>query len=323
MTMDSIIEIGKDTLKKEADAIVQLIHKIDESFEKAVDLILSCTGLVIVIGMGKSGHIGRKIAATLTSTGTRSVFMHPGEGEHGDLGIISKDDVCLILSHSGNTEEITKILPMIKRNGASIISISANEQSKIATSSNVFLNTFVTVEADPLNLAPTSSSTVTLALGDALAVTLLRMKQFSEKDFAGFHPGGMLGKKLLLKVSDIMFDSNDIVLAKPSSEIKEVLFKMTEKKIGFAVVIDDDKKVIGLITDGDIRRSAIKNPEIFLLNCKDIMHINPYTIKKDILAYDALKIMKEKKISCLIVAEDDTLIGAIDIEEIARTGLKE
>jgi len=320
--MDSSIEIGKNTLKKEGEAILQLVPKIGEAFENAVNLLFSCKGLVIVIGMGKSGHIGRKIAATLTSTGTRSIFMHPGEGKHGDLGIISKDDICLILSHSGNTEEITKILPSIKKNGAKIISISSNEHSKIAVNSDVFLNTYVKVEADTLNLAPTSSSTVTLALGDALAVALLKKKQFSKKDFASFHPGGMLGKKLFLRVSDVMLHLDDIVFTKPTSEIKEILFKMTEKKIGFAVIVDDEKKIKGLITDGDIRKNAMENPEIFNLKCQDIMHPNPYTISKDLLAYDALKIMKEKKISCLIVEENEKIIGAIDIQEIARTGLK-
>jgi arabinose-5-phosphate isomerase len=174
-----------------------------------------------------------------------------------------------------------------------------------------------------LNLAPTSSSTVTLALGDALAVALLKKKRFNEKDFAGFHPGGMLGKKLLLRVSDIMFQLDEIVLAEPASEIKDILFKMTEKKVGFAIVVDDNKKIIGLITDGDIRRYAMENPKIFHLKCKDIMHSNPFTIRKDVLAYDALKIMKEKKISCLIIEENGKILGAIDIQEIARTGLKE
>lgn len=321
--MDSSIEVGKNTLKKEAEAILQAVSKIGEDFEKAVDILFSCTGLVIVIGMGKSGHIGKKIASTLTSTGTRSVFMHPGEGKHGDLGIISKDDTCLILSHSGNTEEITKILPSIKKNGAKIISISSNKNSKIAGSSDVFLNTYVDIEADTLNLAPTCSSTVTLALGDALAVALLKKKRFNETDFASFHPGGMLGKKLFLHVSDIMFHLDDIVIANHLSEIKEILFEMTEKKVGFAVVVDDEKKIEGLITDGDIRRNAMKNPGIFSLKCKDIMHSKPYTIHKDLLAYDALKIMKEKNISCLIVEENEKIIGAIDIQEIARTGLKE
>lgn len=321
--MDSSIEVGKNTLKKEAEAILQLIPRIGEEFETAVDLLFSCNGLVIVIGMGKSGHIGKKIAATLTSTGTRSVFMHPGEGKHGDLGIISKDDVCLILSHSGNTEEIVKILPAIQKNGARIIAISSNEQSKIASISTVFLNTYVDIEADTLNLAPTSSSTVTLALGDALAVALLKKKRFNEEDFAGFHPGGMLGKKLLLRVSDIMFHLDEIVLAESISEIKDILFKMTEKKVGFAIVVDDNKKIIGLITDGDIRRYAMENPEIFHLKCRDIMHSNPFTITKDVLAYDALMIMKEKKISCLIIEENEKIIGAIDLQEIARTGLKE
>ena len=320
--MDDIIEIGKKVLKDESEAISNIISHLDDNFRKAVDLLQENQGLVIVIGMGKSGDIGKKISATFTSTGQRSIFLHPSEGEHGDLGIITENDICIILSHSGSTEEVARIIPFIKRKKAKIVSISSNEKSKIAKQSDIFLNTYVRYEADPLNLAPTSSSTATLAIGDALAVTLSKIRNFSKEDFAMHHPGGVLGKKLLLKVEDIMLHNNVIVLANPNTEIKSVLFEMTKKKQSFASIIDDKNKILGLITDGDIRRNVVKNPSLLNSKCKDIMHKKPITIKKEILAYDALSMMKKKQISCLLIEENKQLIGAIDNQEIARTGIK-
>jgi arabinose-5-phosphate isomerase len=321
--MNEIIKTGKEVLKEEAKAILDLIPCINEKFKSALELIHSTSGMVIVIGVGKSGYVGRKISATLTSTGTRSIFLHPEEGIHGDLGIISGDDVCLMISHSGNTEEITRLIPFIKRTGAKIIAIASDEYSKIAKEADIFLNTHVKHEACPLNLAPTTSSTVTLALGDAIAIALLKMRDFNKKDFARFHPGGILGKKLFLRVEDIMFDKNQIVIAQVDTDIKAIMFGMTGKKSGFAAIVDDKQYILGLITDGDIRRTASKDPSLLNTKCGKIMNPNPILIKKEMLAVDALKLMKEKQISCLLVEEEKRIIGAIDVQEIARTGIKE
>ncbi len=321
--MDKIIETGKEVLKEESKAILDIIPCISGEFKSAVELIYSTYGMVIVIGVGKSGYVGRKISATLTSTGTRSIFLHPEEGIHGDLGIISDDDVCLMISHSGNTEEITRLIPFIKRTGAKIIAIASDEYSKIAKEADIFLNTHVTREACPLNLVPTTSSTVTLALGDAIAIALLKMRDFNKKDFARFHPGGILGKKLFLRVEDIMFDKNQIVIAQADTDIKAILFGMTGKKSGFAAIVDDKQYILGIITDGDIRRTALKDSSLFNTKCGEIMNPNPISIKKEMLAVDALRLMKEKQISCLLVEEEKRIIGAIDVQEIARRGIKE
>lgn len=321
--MDEIIKTGKEVLKEESKAILDLIPCISEEFKSAVELIYSTYGMVIVIGVGKSGYVGRKISATLTSTGTRSTFLHPEEGIHGDLGIISGDDVCLMISHSGNTEEIIRLIPFIKRTGAKIIAITSNEESKIAKEADILLNTHVTREACPLNVVPTTSSTVTLALGDAVAIALLKMRDFNKKDFARFHPGGILGKKLFLRVGDIMFDKNQIVIAQVDTDIKAILFGMTEKRLGFVAIVDNKQHILGIITDGDIRRTALKDPNLLNTECGKIMSLKPISIKKEMLAVEALKIMKEKKISCLLVEEKKKIIGAIDVQEIARTGIKE
>lgn len=321
--MDKIIETAKKVFKEEAEAVLALIPHIGDDFKAAVELIYSTSGMVIVIAMGKSGYVGRKISATLTSTGTRSVFLHPDEGMHGDLGIMTGDDVCLMISHSGNTEEITRLIPFIKKTGAKIIAITSDEESKIANEADIHLSTHVAHEAGPLNLVPTTSSTVTLALGDALALALLEMRDFDKEDFARFHPGGILGKKLLLRVEDIMFDKNQIVIAEADTDIKTILFEMTQKKLGFAVIIDKNQHILGIITDGDIRRTALKDPNLLNNRCSMIMKINPILINKEMLAVDALKLMKEKQISCLLVEENKRIIGSIDIQEIARTGIKE
>jgi arabinose-5-phosphate isomerase len=321
--MDEIIKIGKEVLKEESKAILDLIPYINEEFKSALELMHSTSGMVIVIGVGKSGYVGRKISATLTSTGTRSIFLHPEEGMHGDLGIISGDDVCLMISHSGNTEEITRLIPFIRRTGAKIIAITSIEDSKIAKEADIFLKTHVTREACPLNLVPTTSSTVTLALGDAIAIALFKMRDFNKKDFARFHPGGILGKKLFLRVEDIMFDKNQIVIAQVDADIKAILFGMTEKRLGFAAIVDNEQHILGIITDGDIRRTALKDLNLLDTECGKIMNPNPISIKKEMLVVDALKLMKEKQISCLLVEEEKRIIGAIDVQEIARTGIKE
>lgn len=323
LRMNEIIKTAREVLEEEAKAINNLAGHLGKEFKSAVDLIHSVPGLVIVFGTGKSGHVGRKISATLTSTGTRSVFSPPEDGVHGDLGIVSNDDVCLIISHSGNTEEITRLIPYIKERGAKIIAVSGDPESNLAKKADIFLNTQVTHEAGPLNLAPTSSSTVALALGDAIAMALLTMKDFTKKDFARLHPGGILGKRLFLKVEDIMFDKNQIVIAQVDTDIKAILFGMTENKLGFAVIADDKQHILGIITDGDIRRAILKDPNLLNSQSSNIMNPNPILIKKETLVVDALKLMKEKQISCLLVEEECSIIGAIDVQEIAKTGIRE
>ena len=321
--MDRLIKIGRRVLKEEAKAILDLVPYLDEQFRSVVELIYSTSGMVIVMGIGKSGYVGRKISSTLTSTGTRSIFFSPEEGMHGDLGVISGDDVCLVISHSGNTEEITRLLPFIKGMGAKIIAITSDEESKIAKDADIVLNTQVTHEACPFNMVPTTSSTVTLALGDAMAIALLEMRGFEKKDFARNHPGGILGRKLLLKVENIMFDKNQVVIAKADTDIKAILFGMTAKKLGFAVIADDKQHILGIITDGDIRRAILKDPNLLNSKSSNIMNPNPISIKKETLVVDALRVMKEKQISCLLVEEEGSIIGAVDVQEIARTGIKE
>lgn len=321
--LNSLLETGKQVLKNEQEGIANVRERLDDNFSRSVQLLHDTKGLVIVIGIGKSGYIGKKMAATFTSMGKRSIFLHPIEGQHGDLGIITEHDVCIVLSHSGNTEEVARIIPYIKKKKTKIIAITSNEQSEIAKQSDIFINTYVKQEADLLNLAPTSSSTVTLAIGDALAVALSTLTKLSKEDFALHHPGGMLGKKLLLTSGDIMIPIEDMVVANPTTKIETVLFEMTKKKMGYAAIVEDKKKIIGLITDGDIRRMLMKNTSFLSMNCAHIMHKKPISIPKETLATDALKIMKQKQITCLLIEDQGKLIGSIDLQEIARTGIEE
>lgn len=321
--MDDIIKTAREVFESEAQALLEAAQHINEEFKSAVELIYSSRGMVIIIGMGKSGDVGRKISSTLTSTGTRSIFLHPGEGIHGDLGIISEKDVCLLISHSGYTEEVARLIPFIRETGAGIISITSDSKSIIAREADISLNTYVTKEACPLNLVPTTSATATLVLGDAIAVALLKKREFDKKDFARLHPGGTLGKKLTLRVEDIMFDNDQLVLAKPSAKIKDVLLEMTDKKQGFTVIVDDEQNILGLITDGDIRRTAAKKPDLFHSECGKIMNPHPFSINKEMLVVDAGTFMRERHIACLLVKEENRIIGAIDIHEIEKAGLKE
>ena len=320
--MDDVIEIGRRVLEEESRAVGDLAQHIGTDFKAAVELIYSSSGTVVVTGMGKSGLIGRKIAATLTSTGTRSMFLHPEEGMHGDLGIVSSNDVCLMISHSGVTRELTRLVPSIRRIGARIVAITSNDKSTLAKKSDIHLSTHVESEACPFNLVPTTSSTVTLALGDALAIALLEKRGFAEEDFALLHPGGNLGKRLTLKVEDIMFVKDEIVLAQVDTPVRDILFRMTEKKQGFAAIVDDNLFILGIITDGDIRRAVLKQTDLWNTECQDLMSSNPTSIRKEILVVDALKLMKEKQISCLLVQEEKRIVGAIDVQEITRTGIR-
>ena len=320
-----MIEQAKQVLRMEADAIEALISRINGEFTKAATMILEGKGRVIVTGMGKPGHIGQKITATLLSTGTPAFFLHPAEGIHGDLGMVTKDDIVLAISNSGETPEIVNILAPIRRIGARIIAICGRENSTLAQNADIFLDAFVEKEACPLGLAPTTSTTVELALGDALAVVLMSARKFTPEDFAVFHPGGALGRKLLLKVEDIMHSGQENPTVTLSQTIKEALFVITAKGLGATSVVDDQGQLLGLITDGDIRRSLEKGHDFLNNKVETLMTANPRTISPDKLAAQALNIMesnKPKPITVLPVVNDKHhVIGMIHLTDLLRQGV--
>ena len=319
--MTNPIKIAKDVLKREADSISKLIDHLDENFEIAIKLILEHKGRLLVLGVGKSGHIARKIAGTLASTGQPSFFIHPTEAIHGDLGMMVAGDVCLMISHSGNTQELMSTIPAVKRIGLPIIAITANPESRLARLADVALNTHVCDEACPMNLAPTSSTTVTLALGDAIAITLLTMRGFKEEHFAMRHPGGVLGKRLLTRVSDIMITDN-LPVAKRNSSFKDVLSVMTKGKQGVVIVVDDGGTFVGIYTDGDIRRTIEKNDRISGVVFEEIYTRNPRSIKENALASEALEQMQSSKITSLIVTnERDDIVGLLHIHHLLEEGI--
>jgi arabinose-5-phosphate isomerase len=312
--------IARNVLKREADAIYDLVDHLDGTFESAIDLILKHKGRLLVLGVGKSGHIARKIAGTLASTGQPSFFIHPTEAIHGDLGMMVAGDVCLMISHSGNTDEILATIPAVKRIGLPIIAITANPDSKLARFADVVLNTHVCDEACPMNLAPTTSTTVTLALGDAISITLLTMRGFKEEHFAMRHPGGVLGKRLLTKVSDIMITDNLPVIHKDSS-FKDALATMTSGKQGVVIVIDNSKKFVGIYTDGDIRRTIEQHDRISDIVFAKIFTRSPRSIRERALATEALKIMQSRKITSLIVTNgSDEIVGLLHIHHLLEQG---
>ncbi|MBL7094202.1 KpsF/GutQ family sugar-phosphate isomerase [candidate division KSB1 bacterium] len=319
---DSIIEKGKDVIRKEAQAIFDLEKRIDDNFARAVDIIYNCKGRVIISGMGKSGIIGRKIAATLTSTGTATLFLHPAEGMHGDLGLVHKDDVVICISKSGHTHELFQLVPLIKRIGVPIISITGNRRSRLAERSDVILDASVNEEACPNNLAPTSSTTVALVLGDALAVALLDKRNFRSEDFALLHPGGSLGKQLTQKIDDIMFTGDKIPVVPENMELEKVIFEITSKRFGSTCVIDKDKSLVGIITDGDIRRLLEKKKNIWQLKAKEVMSSNPKTVPLGIMAVDALKIMTDFSIMQVIIVDEKNIPrGIIHLHDILEAGI--
>ncbi len=320
-----IIEQARRVLALEAAAIEALIPRINGQFTAAVEIILACKGRVIVTGMGKSGLIGKKIAATLASTGTPSFFLHPAEGIHGDLGMVTTDDIVLAISNSGETAEIISIIPTIKRIGAQLIAMTGRDESTLARVADIFLDVAVEKEACPLGLAPTASTTATLALGDALAVALLSCRKFTPEDFALFHPGGSLGRKLLLTVEDVMHSGNDNPVISIEKTVKEALFTMTAKGLGATTVIADDGRLLGIITDGDIRRGIEKGHDFLDAPVDAIMTKTPRTITKDRLAAQALSLMEKNKprpITVLPVVDDQfRSIGIIHLTDLLRQGV--
>jgi arabinose-5-phosphate isomerase len=313
------VEIGKRVLEEEKKAIGDLLSALDENFEKAVRMILDAEGKVIVTGMGKSGHIGQKIAATLASTGTPAFFLHPAEAIHGDLGMISKGDIILAISNSGETPELLAIIPTIKRWGYKVISITNNPDSTIAKESDIHLFLNVKKEACPLNLAPTSSSTSTLALGDAIAVALLELKGFTAEDFARFHPGGSLGKKLM-KVSEIMHSGDELPVVKPDTPLKETVIVMSEKGFGSALVVEEKNHLTGIITDGDLRRFIKKGGSIDKSKTEDAMTKDPKTVNEDVLVVEALEIMERYNITVLPVVRDKRPVGLVHMHDVLKSG---
>lgn len=321
-----IIEQARKVLKMEAEAIESLIPRINGQFTAAVTMIIECTGRVIVTGMGKSGHIGRKIAATLASTGTPAFFLHPAEAIHGDLGMVTADDIVLAISNSGETGEVISIIPAVKRIGAAIIAMCGREQSTLVQNADVFLDIKVEHEACPLGLAPTSSTTATLAMGDALAVALLCAKDFTPEEFALFHPGGALGRKLLLTVENVMHSGEDNPVVTPDKTVKEALFVITAKGLGATSVIDYDGKLLGILTDGDIRRGLEKQGHQYLdEKIGTLMTKTPRTITPDKLAAQALSIMEKNKprpITVLpVVDKANNAIGIIHLTDLLRQGV--
>ncbi len=315
-------ELGLAVLRTEAEAIQALTERVDDNFVRACDHMLHCRGRIVVTGMGKSGHIGNKIAATLASTGSPAFFVHPGEASHGDLGMITEGDVVLALSNSGETAEIITILPIIKRLGVPLIAMTGNPDSTLAREADVNLDVSVTREACPLGLAPTASTTATLAMGDALAVALLEVRGFTEQDFARSHPGGSLGRRLLLHVGDIMHRGDAIPAVPEGATLGQALVEMTAKGLGMTAVVDGERRIRGIFTDGDLRRTLDRGVDLQRTPVAEVMTPGGVTTRPDRLAAEALKLMEEKKINALLVVdEENRLTGALNMHDLLRAGV--
>jgi arabinose-5-phosphate isomerase len=315
----SALDLARKVLKTEADAILGLMDRLDDDFERAVQLLYECSGRVVVTGMGKSGIICRKIAATLSSTGTSAMFLHPAEAIHGDLGIVREGDVVLALSHSGETEELVRLLESIKRIGARLIAMTGQPHSTLAKAADVTLNCGIAEEACPMNLVPTASTTAALAMGDAIAMTLLVRKGFREEDFANLHPGGKLGKRLM-RVEHVMHAGPAAPIVTAAAPMPDVIHEMSDKRLGMTCVVDAHDRLIGIFTDGDLRRLMQTSVDVLSLTAEDVMKRNPRTIRRDMLAVEALKIMETHKITSVVVAgEPGTVEGVVHLHDLWRT----
>jgi arabinose-5-phosphate isomerase len=314
--------MGREALRIEARAVAALVDRLGAEFERACRMMLACPGRVVVSGMGKSGHVGGKIAATLASTGTPAFFLHPAEASHGDLGMVAKGDVVLVISYSGETAELLTILPLFKRMGAPLIAMTGNPASTLAREADAHLDISVPAEACPLNLAPTASTTATLAMGDALAVALLKHRGFTEADFARSHPGGALGRRLLLHVSDVMRRGDDLPTVQPDTPLTEGLLEMSRKRLGLTAVVDGDRKVVGIFTDGDLRRALDRRVDIHRSRMADVMTRGARTIGPDELAAEAVLMMEKHAINGLLVLDESgRLIGALNVHDLLRAGV--
>ncbi len=316
-----IIDIARQVIDDEVEALIGLKSYIDENFEEIIDIICKCKGRIIFTGLGKSGHISKKISATLSSTGTSSFFMHSTEAFHGDLGMIQSDDIIVAISYSGETEDLLKTIPIIKKLGCSVIGVSGNNKSTLSKICDYHQLIKVDKEACPLDLAPTSSATATLVWGDALAISLMNKKDFKPEDFAKSHPGGTLGKRLLLTANDVMASGSDIPIINRNELSKDVIKTISEKGMGVTFVEDESNKIIGLITDGDIRRAIDKSNYFFDMIAEDFMSKNFISVTSDDLASECLKVMAEKKIGCLAVMDGNELVGVINQKDLVKLGI--
>lgn len=314
--------LGLAVIETEAQAVFELSQRIDERFAKACELLLACKGRIVVTGMGKSGHIANKIAATLSSTGSPAFFMHPGEASHGDLGMITRQDVVLAISHSGNTAEIVTLLPLLKRMEVPLISLTGNKESTIAQVADINLDVSIKQEACPLGLAPTTSTTVSLVMGDALAIALLQARGFSEEDFALSHPGGSLGKRLLLRIDELFHSGDELPIVSENATVSEALIEVTEKKLGMTCVTNSKGYLVGIYTDGDIRRTLTRQCDINTTQLKDVMTCNARTISKGMLAAEALALMQKHSITALIVADENNRpIAVLHLHDLLKAGV--
>lgn len=320
---DGILDVAKKVLRTEAEAVLALIERLNSAFEKAVDIIYSSKGRVVISGMGKSGLVGKKIAATLASTGTPAFFLHPAEASHGDLGMVTERDVIIAISNSGETDELAGLIPFLKRFRVKLISMTGNPESTIAKASDVTLDVSVSEEACPMGVVPTASTTAAMALGDAIAVALLVKRGLNEKDFALFHPGGSIGKKFFIKVKDLMHAGDRLPLVSLDTPMSRAVIEMSSKRLGHAVVIDDNAKIAGVVTDGDVRRGLEKwGGRLFELTAGEVMTVSPQTISADELAAKALSIMESCSITALIVPDDNGKpVGIIHLHDILRQGI--
>ncbi|GMG86604.1 KpsF/GutQ family sugar-phosphate isomerase [Biformimicrobium ophioploci] len=319
---DLLLQAGKRTVSMESEEIIRLQERIDGRFADACEIILACEGRVIVTGMGKSGHIGNKIAATLASTGTPSFFVHPGEASHGDFGMITRHDLVIAISNSGSSAEVVTLLPLLKRLGNPLISMTGNAESPLAQAADVNLDISIRSEACPLNLAPTSSTTVTLVMGDALAVSLLESRGFTAEDFAFSHPGGALGRRLLLKVEDIMHGGGEVPRVDAHTPLSQALLEMTSKGFGMTTITDDDGHLLGVFTDGDLRRILDQKLQIDKATMGEVMSRKPKTVSGDTLAAEALRIMEDNRITALVIADNEGRpTGLLHMHDILRAGV--
>jgi len=322
-TMENILDIAKKVLRTEAEAVHGLIEKLDRNFEKAVEIIYNSRGRVVVTGMGKSGLVGKKIAATLASTGTPAFFLHPAEASHGDLGMVTERDIVIAISNSGETEELVGLIPFLKRFNLTLISMTGNQNSTLARASNISLDISVKEEACPLGIVPTASTTATLALGDALAVALLIKRGLNEEDFAFFHPGGIIGKKLFIKVKDLMHTGETLPVVLPHTPMIKAVVEISSKRLGVTIVTDSENRIAGIITDGDLRRGIEKWGKTFFdMKAGEVMSKNPKIIPEDELAAKALSIMETYSITSLVVPDDEGRAkGIIHLHDILKQGI--
>lgn len=320
MTKPAFSDSARQVLEIEAAAIELQLEHLGEHFDAACQKILDCDGRVIVTGMGKSGHIANKIAATLASTGTPAFFVHPGEASHGDLGMITPKDLVLAISNSGETPEVLTILPIIKRMGVPLIGMASNAESTLANTSDVFVRVPITQEACPMNLAPTASTTATLAMGDALAIAVLNARDFNEQDFARSHPGGSLGRRLLLYVEDIMHKAGEIPLVNAKQPLADALVEMSSKGLGMTGVLDAEHKLVGIYTDGDLRRSLAASHDL-QTPIVELMTADPVTVSADTLAAELVSLMKNKRISSILVTDETSVVGALNMQDLLRAGV--